>query len=187
MAKRPLLVAGIVALLFLLLPMSTTAAGEVNFFLGQKMLDDGDWKPFEDQTEFGAAFTFGGDWPVSLAVDILVSEDDSSISYYGYTVTGRTTELNVGVRKMFGERKVQPYVGGGLAFIDAEISAGGGGLSDSDIGLWANAGLLFRIGKRFNLGIDVRYSDAEVTIAGFDIDAGGTHYGALIGFRWGGS
>ena len=92
------------------------------------------------------------------------------------------------VRKMFGERKVQPYVGGGLAYIDGEIEVSSVSVSYAGIGFWANGGVLFRIGSRFNLGIDVRYSDAEIEpLPGAKLDAGGTHVGLLVGFRWGAS
>ena len=33
-------------------------------------------------------------------------------------------------------------------------------------------------------GFYVRYSEAELTFAGYDVDAGGLHYGVLIGYGW---
>ena len=186
----------------LLAAWSTTAmpGGEAHLFLGQKGLDS-DWNPVDDQTEYGINFNFGiGDWPVALAVDILTSEDSGSYYYYGYDadVDGETLELDVGVRKSFGERKVQPYLGGGIAYIDGELKidvpalgpVATLSLSDAAVGLWADVGVMFQLGERFNLGIDVRYSSADVDfgVPGFgsiEVDAGGTHYGVVAGFRWG--
>jgi hypothetical protein len=34
------------------------------------------------------------------------------------------------------------------------------------------------------LGIDVRYSQADVTIFDEEIDAGGFHTGVTLGYRW---
>ena len=62
--------------------------------------------------------------------------------------------------------------------------------SDSSVGFWANAGLLFRATDHFNLGVDVRYSDADVSLAPVgdpdlaDLEAGGTHYGVTLGYHW---
>jgi hypothetical protein len=178
----------------LLLPTSTIAGGEVNFFFGKKDIDDAE--PADDQTEFGAAFNIGvADWPVSLAVDILQSSDDAEYSYSGYYSTYKfnldveVLEVDLGVRKLFLEDKIQPYLGGGLVYadLDVEVTFSGRGVSegDSGVGLWANAGVLFRVGERFNVGIDVRHSDVEVTLEDVDVDVGGTHYGVLFGFRWG--
>jgi len=44
--------------------------------------------------------------------------------------------------------------------------------------------LFWRLGKRFNIGLDVRYSKAEITLFNVDVDAGGTHAGLLLGWGW---
>jgi opacity protein-like surface antigen len=180
------------------------AAGDANFFLGQKSLDSDDWEPIDGQMEYGVCMNFGvGDWPVSIAVDILMSSDDTTYSYdyYGYvydlTLDGETMEIAAGVRKFFNEEStIQPYIGGGATYVDAEVKFIVEGIdslsaSDSGFGFWANAGVMFRLGERFNLGLDLRYSKAEVTVTDpfdkieFDVEAGGMHYGVLLGFRWG--
>ena len=175
------------------------AAGDANLFLGQKDLDN-DWDPVDGQMEYGVCLNFGvPDWPVSIAVDILMSSDDTTYSYdyYGYiydaVLDGETMEIAAGVRKFFNEdTNIQPYVGGGATYVDGEfkvsivdVPEASISFSDSGFGFWANAGVMFRIGEQFNLGLDVRYSDAEITILDTDIDAGGMHYGVLLGYRWG--
>ena len=116
--------------------------GEVSLFLGQKSLDENELdniEPFIDASgnmdvgtpmEYGVAVSFGDvDWPVMIAVDLLLAEDDDSVRadyYYGFAtedVEVETTELNVGVRKFFAAKeKVHPYVGGGVAYIQADAS-----------------------------------------------------------------
>jgi hypothetical protein len=45
----------------LIAPSGARADGNMNFFLGQKMLEENDWTPVENQGEFGAELTFGRD------------------------------------------------------------------------------------------------------------------------------
>ncbi len=205
----PRLLVPLLAFLFL---TPALAGGQVNLFVGQKDLDlglapDEDFlSPLEDQTEYGILFAFEGeDWPIALAIDVLLTpgEDVSaSYSYYGYSVSGKieleTRELNAGVRKYFGDR-FQGYVGGGLAYIEAEVTASltvnapgipnlpsvSESQSESELGYWLNGGILYRIGERVNIGLDLRYSDASVDIDTESLDIGGLHYGAFVGFRWG--
>ncbi len=171
------------------------AGGETNVFLGQKDVKDLD----DDLDEFGVALTFGGDWPVAIAVDILRGDISESYTYYYvgdggvYTANAEAEvlEVNLGVRKTFLDGKVQPYVGGGVVWADLDFSVSVPGLgsfseSDSGVGFWGNAGVLFRIGERFNVGVDVRRSDVDADIEGESVEIGGTHYGVLLGFRWGG-
>jgi hypothetical protein len=61
---------------------------------------------------------------------------------------------------------------------------------DSGFGLWLNAGFSYTIGSHFNIGLDLRYSDASVDLATGDelpdlgLDAGGIRYGAMFGYHW---
>lgn len=191
----------VAALVFGAGPATAEMKGEINLFLGQKILSEDevdDLEPFIDgdnmdvgsPSEYGIGVSFGNpDWPVMIAVDLLIAEEDDSTRaeyYYGFAtekVEVETTELNLGVRKFWtNKEKVHPYVGGGLAYIKADVKDiaklfaenGIPGLKqtqideavlvdddDSGIGFWANAGVLFRLNDKFSLGLDVRYSDAD--------------------------
>jgi len=176
----------IIAALVLLLPTSALAGGEINLFYGQKSLDEDDWGPMDTHQAIGLELTFGHEWPVAVAIDFFKTEDDTT--FEGLKITGETQEIDGGVRYLFRkQKKVQPYLGGGLAFIDAEFSSMGVGISDSAVGLWIAGGVNFRIGKYFNLGLDLRSSSAEVEMVGIKGEAGGVYAGVLVGFRWGGS
>jgi hypothetical protein len=168
------------------------AENHINFSLGQKMLEKDDWSPVEDQPEFGVASTFGSkDWPVQIAIDFLASakEDevvDNSIAP-GFIVDleGRTSELAFGVRKIWNKNSIRPFVGGGVGIIAGAAEAVGIDDDDSDIGVWAHGGVFWRLGKRFNIGVDLRVSRAEVSIFGVDVQAGGEHLGLILGFGFG--
>jgi hypothetical protein len=177
---------------------SAATDGNVNFLLGQKQLDDDDWEPVEDQPEFGALIDFAPEaWPVRIAIDLLGSSDeqDDILVEPGFPTVdleGSSTELCFGVRKLWGKSGMHPFAGGGLAFVNGEIKVSAAGVSvtseDDAIGFWVDGGISWRLGKRFNLGVDLRWSKAgiEPVVAGqtFHVEAGGLHLGALLGFGW---
>jgi len=165
----------------------TVASGNVNFFLGQKMLEEGDWEPIENQGEFGAQITVGKEqWPVQIAIDVLGSSKEDEV--FGIDVRGGTVEVDFGVRKIFGKNDVHPFVGGGIASIfgvaEGELFGFSVDDDDSAAGFWVDGGVFWRLGKRFNIGLDVRYSKAEIKLFNVDVNAGGTHAGLLLGWGW---
>ena len=60
----------------------------------------------------------------------------------------------------------------------------------SGVGLWAGGGFVYRWGDHLNLGLDVRYSDASVSLRPrstpevLDLDSGGVQYGVVVGYHW---
>ena len=59
---------------------------------------------------------------------------------------------------------------------------------DSDIGLWAGGGILYRLG-RWQFGADLRYTDASVEVStpggeSLELDSGGLHTGVFAGWSW---
>ena len=172
--------------------------GHVNFVLGQKALDSDDWDPVDKQPEFGAIMSFGSsDWPVFIAVDVMTSakEEDVDDPFFGNaTLTAATIEGSFGVRKIWNLNNTHPYIGGGVALISAGAEFEEFGITvdadDTAIGPWISGGVFWRLGKRFNLGFDVRYSSAEVDldfgggVVAEDVKAGGFHGGITLGFGW---
>ena len=191
-------VAVLAATAFTFSPALADADGHVNFFLGQKSLDSDDWAPIENQFEFGAVMSFGQEtWPVHIAADVLVSvgEEDISDPFLGNsTFTGSTFEVDFGVRKIWKKGKVLPYVGGGVSIIGAAVTLEDEftsvDASGTGFGFWAGGGIFWRLGSHFNIGLDLRYSAADVDLDGDfgfvaqDVSAGGLQYGLLLGFGW---
>lgn len=179
----------------LLAPCAAAAgkgAGNVKFFLGAKSLSSDDWGDLDNQSQFGAEMSWGNtEWPVWIATDIMMTAtvDDRPTDF---DLIGATFELDVGVRKFFELGRTRPYVGGGIAF------GGGAVLFDclsandcfeeddggSGVGAWINAGVAWRLGKRFELGLSMRWSTLEAGILSRDRDAGGFQYGLVIGWGW---
>ena len=180
----------ILALALLLLFVSTNAnawTGNVNAILGQKTLDKDDWEPADEQAEFGVLVDFKkSEWPVSIAIDLLASVDEVTDGII--TIEASTTEFDVGVRKIWEVTgsSIRPYIGGGIAFVGAELKETNTNISvdDNGTGIWLNGGIYWTLGQSFNLGLDLRYSQADVTLLGIDAEAGGTHVGVILGYHW---
>jgi hypothetical protein len=195
----------VVAAAAVVVTTSAWAGAEANLFYGRKQMDVGldlEGAPaeqralidsLEDQDEAGMLLTFGHDWPVALAVDILSSNAEELIQGAGlvYRYTFRTLEIDLGVRKYWG-KKVQFYVGGGAAVIDGELEIVATGTSrsasddDMAFGGFVDAGVVWRIGSAINLGLDLRYSRASGHLRrlGENFELGGSHYGIFAGGRW---
>lgn len=189
MNRKGLIVALPMLFLVLVVFNSTSwAEGNVNVMYGMKYLDSDDWEPTEKNQEFGLMVDFKAEnWPLSIAIDILFSEDDD---YLGSAkVEAKTQEFNLGIRKYFPiNQRLKSYLGGGLAFINAEASASLYGLTatqdDDGIGVWLSGGAVYTVADHFNIGLDLRYSKAEVTIGGVDGEAGGAHILVFAGFHF---
>ena len=174
-----------------------TWTGNINLLFGQKELEKDDWEPLEEQTEIGIALDFKEkSWPVSFAVEFLHSQDDENESFnipgvgtVRAKLDGSTTEFAVGLRWIIEANSVVNFfISGGLAYINAELEIDIDDYSDSEddsaFGYWCGAGLYFTLAKHFNVGAQVRYSDAEVEIYDIDGEAGGTHLLLFAGYHW---
>ncbi len=190
--------------------LPAVAGGDANLLIGAKTVDDDtlDFAGVDAQAQFGVALTLDFDWPVDLAFDLFSSSDSASTTVMAgtpinYATSVNTKELGVGVRKLWGDR-AKPYLGAGLAWLHLEASqsmsgtlSGGGTFNTllindggSAVGIWLNAGLLYRVTDSFNLGFDLRNSNADVdltTASGpvqSEIGAGGTQYAVVVGYHW---
>lgn len=204
MSRPSSLLAAVAAFLIVgALAPAAMADGNVNFIIGQKEMDEnfGQREDIEEQDMFGALIDFGVmDWPVNISFDIISSSQDVDDDEFDLNLEGSTLELDLGAKLYFmKDTPFRPYVGGGLAFISAEIDEARdpdgdldfdeAHLEDESLGYFVNGGLLWRIGERFNLGADVRWSKAEIEVEDDfgdprDVEAGGFSYGVFAGFGW---
>ena len=198
----------LLALVVCLTTSSAMAGGDANFLFGYKMLSEGEFDDLgvDNQPELGVSVTLDFQWPVALAIDLLSSHDDTTEAT-SPTVMRRTRvdtlELNIGVRKFWEIKKWRPYVGGGLAMIqlDAKQTTSTNILGnivkdtlidddDTGVGFWLSGGTLWTFPEGFNVGAELRYSDAEgdLTSEGFtskqSFDAGGFHLAVMLGYHW---
>jgi hypothetical protein len=167
--------------------------GNINMILGQKYLDEDDWAPVEDQAALGVMFdiTPAGS-PIAFAIDIIATEDSADVydpfdDIY-YEATGETREIDLGIRWYTPPSAFRGYIGGGLALINAEITVSEFGYEASEdddaVGFFINGGFVVTLARHLNLGLNARYSQAEVDIAGYEIEAGGLLLAGLVGFHF---
>jgi len=55
---------------------------------------------------------------------------------------------------------------------------------DNGVGTWVGAGVDWHLSPKISLGVDIRYSQAAVTIFDKDIKAGGLPTVMTLGYRW---
>jgi hypothetical protein len=181
----------IIALALAMFAMNAQAnqwSGNVNFLLGAKSLDSTDWDPVDDHAAFGVMVDFKQqDWPISIALDFLGSYGEETVGIVKFE--GSTSEFNAGVRKIWevSGSSIRPFLGGGIAFVYGEFKGTNVvsvSLDDNGTGIWLDGGIYWTLGQSFNLGFDLRYSSADITLAGIEGDAGGTYAGLLLGYHW---
>jgi len=180
--------------------------GNVNFFAGGKSLSDADkWEPLSNEhVNLGVLVDFKPpNWPVSISIDVLyhlLNDKFETIYYSGREwelhYKGKTTEIHLGVRKIWDNHSIiRPFIGGGLALIKAELEVSSPlevarfNEDDMGVGMWLEGGTYFTIAKHLNLGLSCRWSKADISMTnpiGDEVsgDAGGWHYGAIVGYHW---
>ena len=205
-----------VPMLFVILAASSLVAptfageSEVSVLLGGKSFSDTRLAVagIDETSQFGLKTTLDFDWPVSLAIDVLWAEGDSTVDASGvFPLSVKTEmenlELDFGVRKYFFDTNpVRLYVGGGVAFAkfdvkQVESGSFGPGASFSDVivddsntavGCWVDGGFGYFV-KKVVLGLDLRYSYATTSVtpaagSDLDLDISGLQYAFFMGFRW---
>lgn len=175
-------------------------SGNINLFWGGKFLNDAGWEPMDIHKAGGILLDFSHKkLPVSIAADFFYSRDDADIDVHvlGYgtvdpTVTSETTEVNLGLRKIWEmSERFHPVIGGGFAIIRADLESRVQDISYSDqgigFGIWLEAGIYYTFtfkNHHYNIGVDARWSKAEVDIFSKSGDAGGRFIGAVLGYHW---
>lgn len=183
--------------LSVLLMLGTTHAqgdewtGNISGIIGQKDLEEKDWPEHDEHGAIGMLLDVKKkDWPISIAIDLFGTGDEDKSSNPRYE--GYTAEANIGLRKIFQlpiqNCRLRPYIGGGIALINAEEKMTTTQLTrsdeDSDTGYWLGIGSYYTVSERFHVGIDVRYSEAQVDLFEEEREVGGMMSGITVGYRW---
>lgn len=144
--------------------------------LGMRQLDEDLWAPTEDQFSLGGEFVMMSK-ENGLGFESLVSFSADGDEIGNVDVTATTIEASAGVRAELTGQAVRPYVGVGVALINAEIEAESGGSTNSEddtsFAGYAHAGIEVPFAERFYLGFDVRSlfgSDMEFSGVSGDAD-----------------
>ena len=158
------------------------------FLIGARYLDD---DTYGDEVDGQAAlgftyYTIPNDWPVELEFSLQYAGWDDGSYEHDPTVESTNLELSAGLRRVFGppDRELRPYLGGGVAWVDADLDDDFLGISgdDSSFGYYLHAGVVMPAGGMSYWGIDFRAlfgADLDLGFAGDD----GDYF--QIGFFWG--
>jgi hypothetical protein len=174
------------------------AGGNANFALGVRTLGDDMWEAIDVQPVSGVTVDFGrATWPISLAIGYHVStreEEDQEVAGLRGDFRGVVGDLSFGVRKTWrtsGGARV--YVEGGASTViaDMRLEDATGEIEDNDtsLGGYAQAGIFWRTGPRFNIGASARaVVGTDVTLNDFaqfgDGDADYVQVALSLGWGW---
>lgn len=165
---------------------ASIAGGNCNFLVGTRSLDNNAWDPVSPQPSFGVNVDITpGKAPIALAFGGQVSAREKD------DVTYAIAEAYLGfLWKPTVGGNVHPYIGGGVAHVAAAINIDFGRFDedddDSSVGYYANGGVYWRLGERFNLGVDARLlRGTEGELFGLTADADYFQTSLLLGFSWG--
>jgi hypothetical protein len=165
-------------------------SGNVNAFLGGKTLERDDWDPVEHQGAFGVQFDIQHDtWPAALVVNLMGSGATHKEDSTNVETKGSTGEIQLGVRKIWTTPGCMRFtLAGGLDLVSASRRVDTGPTTTDDkgggAGLWASGGVYWTLWQHFNIGPQVTYSWANVTIADQNVRAGGLFAGLILGYHF---
>ena len=174
--------------------------GNVNFLVGQRYMSDDLWKPLDRPTVFGVEADFApSSSPVRVALGWQAAGESGSATvadpFLGETgsVDSSFFEFSAGflwhpVKKAIA----RPYLGAGAVLMLAANDTfwdvfDDQGDSDQSFGFYGNAGIFFKVGDTFNIGLDGRIvRGTSVTLGGREFNADYEQVSMLFGFSWGG-
>ena len=174
------------------------SGSSVHVLFGQKHVSEDGFLIPETAESFGALLSFrGADWPIHVAVDLLETSAEGR-GRFTPEVEFDTFEVAVGVRRFWNVGQARPYVGGGVVYVEATYEetrddpVSGYHFQDetNGYGPWVGGGVAWRLGRRFDLGFDVRWeivgADIQYRFGNTleNIDLGGFSYGLTFGFEW---
>ncbi|KJZ15632.1 hypothetical protein OA92_16460 [Marinomonas sp. SBI22] len=155
--------------------------------IGSKSLED-KWGKDDSMDTLGLLFTyFPSSLPIGIATDIYGNGNETGNSVKTETAAG---EFNLGLRLQSPvlNKSFSPYIGAGVSFVAAEREVNNAGkkttYDDTGVGYWVGGGIDYIFAQRWTLGIDARYTSADVKLNGQELDAGGSGFGATLGYRF---
>lgn len=170
-------------------------AGNVQFLVGQRYLGEV-WEPLDTPATFGVEVDFApASSPVHVALAALLSRDRSTITgtFFGDSGSVQDSFFELSAGFLWSPVKtggVRPYLGAGVLTIGATVGSDwswfDAGDTDQSFGFYGNAGIYFKVGDVFNIGVDGRIvSGTSILLVGRDVDADYEQASLLMGFSFG--
>lgn len=190
--KNSLLKSAVLAALGLLVTSSVIADDDwdkdFRLYLGSKTLD-ARWDEHKELATIGFMFDFKPSaWPVSLAFDVFGEGHEAIVAGEKHELT--IAEAHLGIRYQCAEDcgDFKPYLGAGLAVLEAEEirHQDGQKLSDDDTanGHWIALGVDYSLSTTWSVGADYRCSTADVRLYDTERETKGTKLGVHVGYHF---
>ena len=148
----------------------------INFYYGQRALDESDFGPADDHDAIGLEYV--NEAPESVIgweIGAFISDEEETAA--GLTREVTFNEYYVGLRKTFRtDTRLVPYIGAGVALVDVERADNGVGAAsfdDTSEGFYVHGGVALKITDWLYAGIDARLltgTDFELGTSDFDAD-----------------
>ena len=194
-------VAHLAAVLTLLLVVANSparASGDVNVLFGWCNLADDAWGDLQNGLSTGASIGIQFDyaregWPVHAAASLgtcVVKETEEGL---GTEVTISDYAAGVVWFPRKSAKALQPYLGGGMAFIEADIEiltnmpAPATLVKDGDTtsAFYVHGGFLSRTERNFTFGLDLRLlQGSDLTLFDAAFEPGNFQARLIAGYRW---
>lgn len=167
------------------------SGGQFNFHVGVRSLeDDAVWGSLSEQVALGINFVFGPfdnflQWDLGLHYGW-----DEVNSLSGDSVSAETWEASIGLIHFFrfGEQRMVPYLGAGVAGVYAQtelIGTGTADVSDWSAAGYARGGLQFRLRGDDHIGFDVRaVGGSSLNLAGTGTSADALVFTLVFGNQY---
>ena len=175
-------------------PAAADMSGNVQFLVGQRWLSDA-WDAVDEPSVFGVEVDFAPQTsPIRVALGVQMAGDSSTLPG---PIAG-SDDIDVGFFELSAgflwhpvkKAIARPYIGGGVLTMGAATGTDlvffGADESDQSFGFYGNAGIFFKVGEHFNIGIDGRIvRETEFDFGAVEIDGDYEQAALLIGFSWG--
>ncbi len=135
---------------------------------GGRILVEDTWRPVQEQGVGGLGIAFGRErWPVDIEVALQYSTSVEQrlrpLPVGHLTHDSEIYELDLGILKSWRPGRTRSFIGGGLAVLsiqqdlaDDDLPGGRIENDDTSLGAFLHGGVVWRLGKAFDLGVESR-------------------------------
>jgi hypothetical protein len=160
--------------------LSSCSSTSLSLYYGERSIEE-DTDDISEPPVVGIEAVLGI-LPFGLGIEVAYfrAEDDGTEG--GLDIDAEIQELAVGLRKTFRESKsIRPYIGGGLSYLDSEITLDDASEDDGTGAYYLHAGVGYHI-LFFSIGLDYRVvGGTDASFGDEDIDLNYDQITAFIG------
>lgn len=165
--------------------LSSCSSTSLSLYYGERSIEEDTGEAdISDQPVVGLEAVFGI-LPFGLGIEAAYFRSEEEGTEAGIDVGAEIQELAIGIRKTFRESKfIRPYIGGGLSYLDSEITVDDVADDDGTGAYYLHVGVGYHI-LFFSIGLDYRLvGGTDSSFEGEDIDLNYDQVSAFIGISF---